>query len=164
MESAPKRRRVQRSPSPQYNLDEDDGSYQPYVPVAQRRQAKLAKLTAWGANADKDKLKAQQDEQDEREDEEREEERRRDRARRERILLMEAQEVHDKKAQEGAQAVLFVFVLSIFLTTPDAKKTSAEKAEEADAEILAAIAARRKLASDLELAKGVQYTEPLKSS
>ena len=46
----------------------------------------------------------------------------------------------------------------------DAKKTAAEKAEEADAEILAAIAARRKLASDLELAKGVQYTEPMKSS
>ena len=46
----------------------------------------------------------------------------------------------------------------------DAKKTAAEKAEEADAEILAAIAARRKLASDLELAKGVQYTDPLKTS
>lgn len=45
----------------------------------------------------------------------------------------------------------------------DAKKTEVEKAEEADAEILAAIASRRKLASDLELAKGVQYTEPLKS-
>ena len=45
----------------------------------------------------------------------------------------------------------------------DAKKTDAEKAEEADAEILAAIASRRKLASDLELAKGVQYTEPLKT-
>ena len=46
----------------------------------------------------------------------------------------------------------------------DAKKTEAEKAEEADAEILAAIASRKKLASDLELAKGVQYTEPLKTS
>ena len=46
----------------------------------------------------------------------------------------------------------------------DAKKTEAEKAEEADAEILAAIASRRKLASDLELAKGVQYTEPLKTT
>lgn len=46
----------------------------------------------------------------------------------------------------------------------DSKKTEAEKAEEQDAEILAAIAARRKLASDLELAKGVQYTEPMKTS
>ena len=46
----------------------------------------------------------------------------------------------------------------------DAKKTEQERAEEADAEILAAIASRRKLASDLELAKGVQYTEALKTS
>ena len=52
----------------------------------------------------------------------------------------------------------------MFITVADAKKTAAEKAEEADAEILAAIAARRKLASDLELAKGVQYTEPMKTS
>lgn len=46
----------------------------------------------------------------------------------------------------------------------DSKKTDAEKAEEADAEMLAAIAARRMLASDLELAQGVQYTEPLKTT
>lgn len=48
--------------------------------------------------------------------------------------------------------------------TLDAMKTEAEKREEQDAEILAAIAARRKLASDLELAKGILYTEPLKTS
>ncbi|KAI0637294.1 DEAD-domain-containing protein [Trametes polyzona] len=141
-----KRPRVQRSPSPVYKLDDEDDSYEPYVPVAQRRQAKLAKLTSWGANAEKDKAKRLQEEQEEKDDEEREEERRREKARKERTLLMEAQEVHNRKAAE------------------DAKKTEAEKAEEQDAEILAAIAARRKLASDLELAKGVQYTEPLKTS
>jgi hypothetical protein len=47
---------------------------------------------------------------------------------------------------------------------PDAQKTDAERAEEADAEILAAITSRRKLASDLELAKGVQYTEAINTS
>lgn len=47
---------------------------------------------------------------------------------------------------------------------PDAMKTEAEKREEEDAGLLAAIAARRKLASDLELAKGIQYIEPLKTS
>ncbi|KAI0653202.1 DEAD-domain-containing protein [Cubamyces menziesii] len=147
-EPAYKRPRIQRprSPSPVYKLDDEDDSYEPYVPVAQRRQAKLAKLTSWGANAEKEKAKRLQEEQEERDDEEREEERRREKARKERTLLMEAQEVHDRKAAE------------------DAKKTAAEKAEEEDAEILAAIAARRKLASDLELAKGVQYTEPLKTS
>lgn len=46
----------------------------------------------------------------------------------------------------------------------DSKKTDVEKAEEADAEILAAIASRKKLASDLELAKGVSYTDSMKSS
>ncbi|KAF9810820.1 hypothetical protein IEO21_06768 [Rhodonia placenta] len=143
-ESAPKRRRVQRSPSPVYKLDNEDDSYEPYIPVTQRRQAKLAKLTSWGV--DKTKNQSPEDEQDEREDEEREEERRREKARKERTLLMEAQEVHEKKAAE------------------DSKKTDVEKAEEADAEILAAIASRKKLASDLELAKGVSYTDSMKSS
>jgi hypothetical protein len=46
----------------------------------------------------------------------------------------------------------------------DSKKTEGEKAEEADAEILAAIARRRKLASDLELAKGIQYTKSFETS
>ncbi|EIW60687.1 DEAD-domain-containing protein [Trametes versicolor FP-101664 SS1] len=141
-----KRARIQRSPSPVYKLDDEDDSYEPYVPVAQRRQAKLAKLTSWGANTEKDKAKQLLEELEEKDDEEREEERRKEKARKERTLLMEAQEVHGRKAVE------------------DAKKTDAEKAEEQDAEILAAIAARRKLASDLELAKGVSYTEPLKSS
>ncbi|KDQ60557.1 hypothetical protein JAAARDRAFT_31516 [Jaapia argillacea MUCL 33604] len=142
--SAPKRRRVERPPSPKYSLDDDN--YEPYIPVAQRRQARLAKLTSWGANSDKDNQKKLQQEADEREDEEREEERRREKARKERTLLVEAQEVHSKRAQE------------------DAQKTEVEKADEKDAEILAAIAARRKLASDLELAKGIQYSESLKTS
>ncbi|KAA1478752.1 P-loop containing nucleoside triphosphate hydrolase protein [Dentipellis sp. KUC8613] len=145
-EFASKRRRIQRSPSPTYKLDGQDDDYEPYVPVSQRRSAKLAKLASRGANAEKDKAKLLQQEKEDREDEEREEERRREKARKERTLLMEAQEVHSKKAAEGAH------------------KTEAEKAEEADAQILAAIASRKKLASDLELAKGIQYTETLKTS
>lgn len=46
----------------------------------------------------------------------------------------------------------------------DAKKTEGEKAEEADAELLAAIARTRKLASDLELAKGIHYTKSIETS
>jgi ATP-dependent RNA helicase DDX41 len=45
----------------------------------------------------------------------------------------------------------------------DATKTAEEKAKEQDDEILDAIKSRRKLASDMELAKGIQYTEPLKT-
>jgi len=46
----------------------------------------------------------------------------------------------------------------------DSKKTAVEKAEEDDAKILAAIANQRKLASDLELAKGIHYTDSLKTT
>lgn len=48
--------------------------------------------------------------------------------------------------------------------SPDAHKTEAEKAADADAEILAAITSRRKLASHMELAKGVQYSESIQTS
>jgi ATP-dependent RNA helicase DDX41 len=165
MDTATKRRRVQRSPTPEYKLDDQDDSYIPYVPVAQRRQAKLAKLASRGADLDPHKAKLQQEEQEDKEDEEREEERLREKARKERTLLMEAQEVHDRKAVEGACAICYIMCAATWPDIPiDAKKTAEEKAEEADAEILAAIASRRKLASDLELARGVQYTEPMKTS
>ena len=104
-----KRRRVERSPSPK--LD-DTVEYKPYIPVAQRRQAKLAKLTSWGTSADKNKAKLQQQEQEEREDEEREEERRREKARKERTLLQEAQEVHDRRAAESMSSVVQIGYLS----------------------------------------------------
>ncbi|TFK72589.1 DEAD-domain-containing protein [Pluteus cervinus] len=142
MEST-KRRRIQRSPSPVYQLDNDDDSYQPYVSVTQRQQEKRAKLLSLGGTSSKAK---KQEEAQENEDDQNEEDLRRERARKEKTLLVEAQEVHRKKAIE------------------DAKKTVEEKAEEANAEILEAIRSRRKLASDLELAKGIQYTEPLKTS
>jgi ATP-dependent RNA helicase DDX41 len=98
-----KRRRVQRSPSPQYRIENDD-SYEPYIPVAQRRQAKLAKLSAWGSSTTRDDAREARRVEEEREDEEQEEqeeERRREKVRRGRALLVEAQEVHSKKASEG---------------------------------------------------------------
>jgi ATP-dependent RNA helicase DDX41 len=146
---APKRRRIERSPSPSYKLDDAaNDTYEPYVPVAQRRQAKLAALSARSSAADASAHAAQRAraEREERENEEREAERARERARKERTLLQEAQEVHALRARE------------------DAHKSAGERAAEEDEQILAAIASRKKLASDLELAKGIQYTEPLKTS
>jgi ATP-dependent RNA helicase DDX41 len=101
MESAPKRRRIQRSQSPTYKLDNQDDAYEPYVPVAERREAKLAKLTSLGATAEKDRAKKQLEELEERKDEEDEEAKRKENARKERTLLMEAQDVHSKKAEDG---------------------------------------------------------------
>lgn len=99
-ESTAKRRRIQRSPSPQYKID-DGHDYEPYVPVAQRRQAKLAKLSALGSSTGRDDLRAARAAEEEQEDEEQEQERRREKVRRGRALLVEAQEVHSKKASEG---------------------------------------------------------------
>ncbi|KAF8334129.1 P-loop containing nucleoside triphosphate hydrolase protein [Cantharellus anzutake] len=128
----------------------DDDDYEPYIPVAQRRQQKLAKFATRGVSTNRlSKLKLSRDpdrERDEEREEEEEEERLKEKLRKERTLLEEAQEVHRKKDLE------------------DAQKTDREKAEETDEKILAAIAHQRKLASDLELAKGISYTESLKTS
>lgn len=88
-----------------YQLDLDDDTYEPYIPVAQRRQAKLAKLSTLGINASKTAAKQAQEALDEIEDAQREEETRREKARKERTLLAEAQEVHSKKAAEGESAL-----------------------------------------------------------
>lgn len=153
-----KRRHPQRSPSPQYSLD--DESYEPYVPISQRRQEKLAKLSSLGVASGRHKARRIQEEQEEREDALKEEERRREKARTERTLLFEAQEVQRRKAVEGMSPGSRV---SHCLNPSDAKKTEGEKAEEVDQEILEAIKSRRKLVSDLELAKGIQYTDPLRA-
>jgi ATP-dependent RNA helicase DDX41 len=115
MESAPKRRRLQRSQSPTYKLDDQDDSYEPYVPVAKRRDAKLAKLTSWGTDLEKEKAKKQLDELEERKDEEEEEATRKEKARKERTLLMEAQDVHSKKAEEGESPPTICRVRSLML-------------------------------------------------
>lgn len=103
---APKRRRLEReserrrSPSPIYKLDDAADDYVPYVPVAKRREAKLAALASRGIGGDKDKRTGSAA-PDANEEEEDEEVQARDRERKERTLLLEAQEVHKKKAAEG---------------------------------------------------------------
>ncbi|KZV81325.1 DEAD-domain-containing protein [Exidia glandulosa HHB12029] len=134
-----------REPDDEYKLDGDDEDYVPYVPVQQRRQQKLAKLVSTTSSVGQ-KRKLEQDAEQATQDLIDEEEARRERVRKERTLLVEAQEVHQRKAVQ------------------DAQKTDNEKKEEQEAEILAAIANRRQLASDRELAQGITYTEPLKTS
>lgn len=50
------------------------------------------------------------------------------------------------------------------MSVSDAQRTETERQEEADAEILRAIQSRKNLASDFELAKGINYTEAMKTS
>jgi len=107
MDSSSKRRRSQRSPSPTYKLDDEDDTFEPYIPVAHRRAQKLAKLASLASDSDKQRLfKKQQQELEEYQDAQKEEESLREKARMERTLLMEAQEVHSRRAAEG---VLLVF-------------------------------------------------------
>lgn len=104
-----KRRRVQRSPSPTYKLDDqDEQTYEPYIPVAQRQQAKLARLSAWTAKPVATKSAEEQAKEDavERQAQEKEEDARREKQRKERTLLLEAQEVHSKKAAQGLRHIL----------------------------------------------------------
>lgn len=158
-EAASKNPRIRRSPSPAYKLDDEDDSYRPYVSVSQRQQEKRAKLLSLGASSVQLKVKRLQEEGTDAKDDQNDEDARREKARKEKTLLVEAQEVHRRKALEGTSPRLSLDVYSC----SDAKKTDGEKAEEANAEILEAIRSRRKLASDMELAKGIQYTEPLKT-
>lgn len=108
-ESATKRRRIdQRPPSPVYKLDdEENDDYVPYVPVAQRRQQKLAALSSH-LSSDRQRARSHESPAAE-EDEDDAEVRRRDKERNERTLLMEAQEVHAKQAVEG----MFRFVMNL---------------------------------------------------
>ena len=138
-----KRRRVEED-KPRYTLDDDEAE-DTYVPIARRRELELEKLTGQKgslASVSKAKLDAQRRQQ-EVEDEMREKER----IAREKTLLVRAQEVMRQKAEEDA-----------------AKSKEQLKAEE-NAEILRlASAAQRKLASDRELAHGISYSEPLKTT
>lgn len=107
MESQKRRRLLRRSPSPQYKLDdEENDDYEPYVPVAQRRQEKLAKLSSWAKTSKKRGPTSASEDRDEAQDED-EEEIRREKLRKDRTLLAEAQEVHLKKAAEGARSPSF---------------------------------------------------------
>lgn len=96
---SPKHRRIEA----ERELSPDDDDYVPYVPVAQRRQQKLAQFATRGQAQSAAILKSlrEQEEREQQGDEEREEEKRRERLRKERTLLEEAQEVMKKKAVEG---------------------------------------------------------------
>ena len=83
-----------------YNLDDDD-DYEPYIPIAQRKQAKLNSLLKRGAIGGDSRTSQTSQPQPEADEEEDDEDTRREQARRERALLLEAQAVQAKKAAEG---------------------------------------------------------------
>ncbi|TNY20154.1 DEAD-box protein abstrakt [Rhodotorula diobovata] len=144
-----KRRRTPSPPPPDpYALDGDDDDKPLYVPVKQRRTQLVSRLAAKGGGATAAAEKRRHDEEeDARLQQQRDDD---DRARRKReaqTLLIEAQEVKRRKAIE------------------DAAKTEQQKREEEEAHILLAQeAARKQLAGAEELAKGIVYTERMRST
>lgn len=129
----------------------DDSSYVPYVPLSQRRANLLSNLTQKSKTQREKAVKTAEEEAAEREAEriaaEEAEERRRERLRKERTLLEEAQEVKRRQAEMASQ------------------KNELELEAEKEAEILAQLEkTQKKLASAQDLAKGVTYTESLKTS
>lgn len=126
-------------------MQEEEEPYVPYVPVKQRREARFKTLaTKDGFSKEKQKLEEELDLEKEREDELA---RKREKARRERTLLDSAAEVKRRKAEE------------------DARKSEQQLKDEEEAKLLKELAGQqRKLVSDAELAKGVEYRESLKAT
>jgi ATP-dependent RNA helicase DDX41 len=153
-----KRRRVEDDDDqPIYSLDDgEDDAYdqQRYVPVKQRKAAELARIKALrmsgardgtlGQTGSSSSAGGQGRDGNKGEDEEDEEEQGPLVQRSKQILLKEAREIREKQAKEN--------------------KTDEEKRLEEERIILEAHAARKKLASDLELAKGISYTDPITTS
>jgi hypothetical protein len=100
-----------RSRSPQAEDLYDVGDYVPYVPVAKRRQERVKRLEQLASTDEAEARRRQREEAKRREeeaDEERQADEAREEARRQRTLLDRAQEVKQKKAEEGKSALINV--------------------------------------------------------
>lgn len=143
---------------PKYSLDdaEEDEEYEQhrYIPLKQRKAAELqriARMRQRGADqkgSDDQAIKSSKQANDIGGAEQQEDDEATGQSgvvqRSKQILLKEARELRERQAKE--------------------EKTEEEKRTEEERKILEAHAARRKLASDMELAKGISYTQPLKTS
>ncbi|CAG8549840.1 10005_t:CDS:10 [Paraglomus occultum] len=128
------KKREKQSDSPDLSPDED---YIPYVPIKRRREKKLQRLVS------------QRDNRQEQKQSENEEEAEDDYVAGPKAhvsLIDQAVEVKKQKAIE------------------DSAKTDAQKKLEEEKAIMEAVAQRKLLASDRELAKGIIYTEPMKTT
>ncbi|WFD29124.1 RNA helicase [Malassezia sp. CBS 17886] len=131
------RRRAHHEDAFQYSY-EDEEAYVPYVPVKQRRREAIerAKARARNAPVPPPPANAAVPEEDAQE-----------RRRQAQSLLQEARSLRERELAAGR-----------------ADKTQAEKDAEEEHRILEAHAARRRLASHAELARDIQYTEPIRRS
>ena len=117
--SGRRRRDVSPETEQRYSLVDGD-EYEPYIPVAERRQIQLAKIGNRGltktSSPNPNSLRDNGREWDEEEEGKEEEgERLKEKLRKERTLLEEAQEVHRKKDIEGMFSTIngFIFIFDL---------------------------------------------------
>lgn len=116
---------------------EDDDDYVPYVPIKQRREAKFQKLVS------QRRLPEQQN-------------------------LAEADEEIEDSHKAGPKANVSLIDQAVEVKKQkmleDSVKTEAEKKLEEEKAIMDAVAQKKHLASDRELAKGIIYTNPIQTT
>lgn len=147
MSTSYKRPRLDDPPQYSYDdFDDDNDTSTPYVSVIQRREAEKERLAGRNSFTSSRAKQVESKKRQEEEDALREKERIAKEKELSKTLLVTAQEV--KKQKEEA----------------DAQKTADQLRAEQEAETLKMVSNKRKLASDFELAKGIQYREPLKTT
>ncbi|GIX73190.1 probable ATP-dependent RNA helicase DDX41 [Caerostris extrusa] len=114
----------------------DDSDYQPYIPLKERRKEKLHRLGRLAVLQEKEKCKSSSDiETDENED---------DFGRKNNVSLLDQHNELKKKAEARKESAL-------------------EKQLKEEEKILESVAEKRALMGVAELAKGIQYQEPIKT-
>jgi ATP-dependent RNA helicase DDX41 len=141
--SAPayKRRRVVEEEPDLMSYEDDDDTYEAYIPASKRKQMELQRIAGRGRVA---------------------------------VAAPGAGTAVETGADKGgddddmgvrqSKTALLHAARELKALQAKEQKSEAEKAAEEERKILDAHAARRKLASDMELAKGISYEEPLKTS
>ncbi|KAJ3076560.1 DEAD (Asp-Glu-Ala-Asp) box polypeptide 41, partial [Quaeritorhiza haematococci] len=122
-----------QNPSTAYNFEEDDESYTPYVPVRERKQQLIKKLSQHRRLPEP----AYEDDH--------------------------ASSRNDgfEPPTQGPRANVSLIDQAVELKAKEKPKTELEKSLEEEAKIFEAQSRQKALLSDKELAAGVQYTEPL---
>ncbi|CAG8524610.1 6878_t:CDS:2 [Cetraspora pellucida] len=120
-----------------FDLVDDDDNYVPYVPIKQRREAKFQKLV------NQRRLPEQQN-------------------------IVEADEEVEDSHKAGPKANVSLIDQAVEVKKQkmleDAVKTEAEKKLEEEKAIMEAVAQKKLLASDRELAKGIIYTDSMRTT
>ncbi|CAG8643480.1 8255_t:CDS:2, partial [Racocetra fulgida] len=141
-----------------FSLEDDNDNYVPYIPIKQRREAKFQKLVSQRRLPEQQNIVEADEEV---------EDSHKAGPKANVSLIDQAVEVKKQKMLEGMLQKVFMqgSIFSDFniknIYISDAVKTDAEKKLEEEKAIMDAVAQKKLLASDRELAKGIIYTDSM---